>query len=294
MGVALWLSMPNSISGKQAQTPPTGTLSQDADFPRWIAIGALGLAAAYVIVFLATRQVSLGQALISAVANVGPLAILALGVRAGVARLQGLNGWPAVAAWVAGATLFAIFWYLLIAVFYGFEALLRGEGLRLQFLSGPALIWQAFQGGLVFVLIAVTASLLEQRAALQAEMAAMRQALMEKAATTGAPVAPMLVKFADELQALDRTEILAIEASDDHTVIVLPNRKLRSSTRMQDWEGKLNPELFVRVHRSHIINLDRLIGVEPAGGGRMIAFLQGGHSVPVSRAGAQALKARSI
>lgn len=292
--VALWLSLFNGNWSKQVHSPPDADPSPEPDFPRWIAIGAAGLAAAYVIVFLSTRQISLGDALVSAVANVGPLAILALAVKAGVSRMRGLKGWLAVAAWGVGAALFAIGWYVLIAIFYGLEALLRGEGLQLQFLSGPALIWQAFQGGLVFVLIAVTAAFLDRFAVLQAEIVGMRQALMDRAAAAAPVQAPMLVKFADELQALDRSEILAIEASDDQTVIVLPTRKVRSSTRMQDWEEQLDPVLFVRVHRSHIINLDRLIAVEPSGGGRMIAHLQGGHSVPVSRAGALVLKARSI
>jgi two-component system, LytTR family, response regulator len=267
---------------------------QDSMFPRWIALGAVGLAAAYVIVFLATRDQSLGEALVSAVANVAPLALLALGVKAGVTRVQGLQGWWAVGAWAAGATLFAVCWYLLIAVFYGLEAALRGDGLKLRFLTGPALIWQAFQGGLVVVLIAVTAHFLDARARLLAELAAAQDALNERAVVASSGSAPMLVKFADELQALDTTEILTIEAADDHTVIVLPTRRVRSANRMQDWERQLDPSRFLRAHRSHIINLDRLISVEPSGGGRMIAHLESGHSVPVSRAGALALKARSL
>ena len=49
-------------------------------------------------------------------------------------------------------------------------------------------------------------------------------------------------------------------------------------------EAALDPGKFVRIHRSYILNLERLARVEAANDNR-IAILVDGHKLPVSRAG---------
>ena len=59
---------------------------------------------------------------------------------------------------------------------------------------------------------------------------------------------------------------------------------------LAEFERRLDPRQFARVHRSAIINLDRLRVAESAGGGRMVAHMDDGAVVPVSRAGAALLR----
>lgn len=51
-----------------------------------------------------------------------------------------------------------------------------------------------------------------------------------------------------------------------------------------------DPQRFIRVHRSRIINIDYLDHAEPAGGGRLVARMTNGTAVQLSRTGSQALR----
>lgn len=62
---------------------------------------------------------------------------------------------------------------------------------------------------------------------------------------------------------------------------------------LAELEAKLPHDMFIRVHRSTIINLAYLVRAEPAGSGRMILHLPGG-PVDASRSGAQLLRQRVL
>ena len=52
----------------------------------------------------------------------------------------------------------------------------------------------------------------------------------------------------------------------------------------------LDPDRFVRVHRSYVLNLDRIARVEPYAKDSRVAVLSDGREVPVSRTGYQRLR----
>ena len=53
---------------------------------------------------------------------------------------------------------------------------------------------------------------------------------------------------------------------------------------------RLDPQRFLGVHRSAIINIDHLDHAELAGGGRLIAYMIDGNAVPLSGSGSQTLR----
>ncbi|MEN8375958.1 MAG: LytTR family DNA-binding domain-containing protein [Gemmatimonadota bacterium] len=53
---------------------------------------------------------------------------------------------------------------------------------------------------------------------------------------------------------------------------------------MKDLERRLDPDRFVRTHRSAIVNLDRVEEIRPDRNGRLLIWLDGGASVPLGRA----------
>ena len=55
-------------------------------------------------------------------------------------------------------------------------------------------------------------------------------------------------------------------------------------------EAALDPERFVRVHRSFVIALDRVARIEPYAKDSRIAVLKDGTEIPVSRGGYQRLR----
>jgi two-component system LytT family response regulator len=56
-------------------------------------------------------------------------------------------------------------------------------------------------------------------------------------------------------------------------------------------EAALDPARFLRIHRSYIVNLERVERVEPYGKESHVAVLRGGTQLPVSRAGYARLRA---
>ena len=57
-------------------------------------------------------------------------------------------------------------------------------------------------------------------------------------------------------------EILYIKSDADYTEIVLPNKKHLSSESLRFWSENLNPESFLRIHKSYIINFNQLKMIE--------------------------------
>lgn len=61
-----------------------------------------------------------------------------------------------------------------------------------------------------------------------------------------------------------------------------------------DFEQALQSVRFIRVHRSHIVNVARIERAEPAGGGRMLLHMDNGEAVQTSRAGTRLLRDRIL
>ena len=76
-----------------------------------------------------------------------------------------------------------------------------------------------------------------------------------------------------------------IRARDDYAGIVVRGRELLKQQTLTDLEGRLDPGRFVRIHRSFILNLDRLARLELATRDRHVAVLNDGTQLSVSRVG---------
>jgi two-component system LytT family response regulator len=74
--------------------------------------------------------------------------------------------------------------------------------------------------------------------------------------------------------------VIAHEGSARHVLHLSPSRL----------EARLDARRLARVHRAHIVNLDRVRAFRPDAGGNLEAELQDGARVPVSRARAQELR----
>lgn len=68
----------------------------------------------------------------------------------------------------------------------------------------------------------------------------------------------VLVHFNKKLITIKCEDIIWIEAYGDYSKIHTSNQVYLSNFGISDLEQKLNPKMFLRVHRSSIINLDRV------------------------------------
>ncbi len=104
----------------------------------------------------------------------------------------------------------------------------------------------------------------------------------------------IFVQKSDKLLNIEVTDILHLEASGDYTVLTTDTDQFVSSSGISKLENKLNPEMFIRIHRSTIINLEKLKEIEKHFNGGLIVKMQNGKTFPVSRTYAKAIKEKVI
>ncbi|HLY16404.1 MAG TPA: protein kinase [Bryobacteraceae bacterium] len=80
------------------------------------------------------------------------------------------------------------------------------------------------------------------------------------------------------------------EAQDDYVALKSEKKSYLKQQTISSLEGMLDPARFIRIHRSHIVNLDRVAKIEAYTKDSKIAVLRDGTQLPVSRAGYARLK----
>jgi DNA-binding LytR/AlgR family response regulator len=87
--------------------------------------------------------------------------------------------------------------------------------------------------------------------------------------------------------------VVAVHANAHYTTIFDGTTKLFCPLPISDVESRLDNSRFVRVHRSHIVNIERVVRVKRAGDSGMVELAAADHyAVPVSRSRVGWLKSR--
>jgi two-component system, LytTR family, response regulator len=82
-----------------------------------------------------------------------------------------------------------------------------------------------------------------------------------------------------------------VEAQDDYVALATEGKKHLKQQTISSLEAALDPSRFLRIHRSYIVNLERVVKVEPYAKDTHVAVLSNGVQIPVSRAGYARLRA---
>ncbi|WP_028885668.1 LytR/AlgR family response regulator transcription factor [Teredinibacter turnerae] len=99
------------------------------------------------------------------------------------------------------------------------------------------------------------------------------------------PINRILVREKGDVHVVMTRDIIALEAADDYVVIHTAQQKLIKQERLSKLETRLDPRQFCRIHRSAIINLDYLAGIETETKDSRLANLKNGMQLAISRAG---------
>jgi two-component system LytT family response regulator len=86
------------------------------------------------------------------------------------------------------------------------------------------------------------------------------------------------------------SEIERIQGADDYATIVTRAKEYLVSVRLGDLENHLASESFLRIHRSHLINLDYVTSMQPADAARLEVVMKSGARITASRAGSKRLR----
>jgi two-component system, LytTR family, response regulator len=120
--------------------------------------------------------------------------------------------------------------------------------------------------------------------------AAAQQSLLDSAAESPAQQQRIVVKTGGKIKIIPLEDVHFLEASDDYVKIHTHNGAFLKNRTMGYFEQVLDPNRFVRTHRSYIINVQQVTRIEPYEKDGHLCILSSGAQVPVSKAGYVKLK----
>lgn len=102
----------------------------------------------------------------------------------------------------------------------------------------------------------------------------------------------LMIKLANRVVLLRVDEIDWIEADGNYAKLHVGKKAHLLREKMQDLETQLDPERFVRIHRSIIVNLERIKELHPHFNGDYIVVLEDGSQLKLSRSRRENLESR--
>jgi len=107
--------------------------------------------------------------------------------------------------------------------------------------------------------------------------------------SASSPLTRLFVREKEAIIPIDVGHVTRIEAHGDYVLVHAAGRRHMMRTNLQDLEAGLGAR-FLRVHRSHVVNLDRVVRFEPYDATRLCVVLSDGSRVTASRARSQELR----
>ncbi len=108
--------------------------------------------------------------------------------------------------------------------------------------------------------------------------------------TAGECTERIVVKEGTRVQIIPVEKLDYAEAQDDYVALCSQGKKYLKQQTISSLEAVLDPKNFVRIHRSYLVNLERVTRLEPYGRDTHVAILADGTRLPVSRAGLKRLE----
>jgi two-component system, LytTR family, response regulator len=108
---------------------------------------------------------------------------------------------------------------------------------------------------------------------------------LAEAVRSRGPLERVLIRDGAQVHVLPVDRIDYVEAQDDYVCFVADGRQYLKDQTLAAVEGLLDPARFVRIHRSYLLNIERIARVELYAKDSRVAILRDGRRLPVSRAG---------
>jgi two-component system LytT family response regulator len=100
----------------------------------------------------------------------------------------------------------------------------------------------------------------------------------------------IVVKDGTKVHIIPMAKLDYVEAQDDYIALRSEKKNYLKQQTISSIETQLDPKKFVRIHRSYIVNLERIARIEPYTKDSRVAVLTDGTQLPVSRSGHVKLK----
>ena len=250
--------------------------------------GSLIVFAAYAIVLSVGHDSSVWNALPGSAVNTISTVLF------GVVVYQIVRGWllkQALPVQLIGHLVlcgaYALLTYWLLVVLLG--AISGASVIQFNVVPFPvrASVWQMLEDATVYGIIAAFAN----RGSGNPEVTLV---LNDTGDETRPGLSRYFIRSGDEIQPIDVHSIVSISGADDYAEVATLDGKHLVRMTLAEFEKSLDPARFIRVHRSRIVNVERIARAEPAGGGRLLLHMQDGEAIPASRTGSRLLRDRVL
>jgi two-component system LytT family response regulator len=247
--------------------------------------------AAYSVTLAIANDLDPLSAMAGGAANTVPVVVFgAAARRAIVDRLIGRPLPVQIVGHAALAAAYALLAYWLLVVLIGLK-----EGRSpLQFMVEPfstrAMSWQLLENLTTYAVIALVTYL----QARPAPAAAAPPQVVEVSPEPARAISRYFIRSGDDIHPIDVDAIISIAGADDYAEVATTSGRHLVRMTLAELEQSLDPARFLRVHRSRIVNVDRIARAEPAGGGRLLLHMEDGEAVTASRAGTRKLRDRLL
>lgn len=118
-----------------------------------------------------------------------------------------------------------------------------------------------------------------------------RSAASEARAVLGSgPLERILIRDGGRIVPVAVREIERVEADGDYAAVRARGKTLLVNLPLGDFEARLDPAQFVRVHRSHLVNLDYVEAIEPFDNSQLLVRMKDGTKITASRTASKRLR----
>lgn len=242
---------------------------------------------AYTATLMVANDLSLLKAAPGGAANTLPVIVFGLVVRRVI--VERLMGRPiAVQAighlLLAGAYSMLAYWLLIVLL--GLREAGSPFDFTVQNFVTRGMAWQLLENLTTYALLACITYLRARPEPGPAQPAAERE--------PARAISRYFIKSGDDIHPIDVDSIISIAGADDYAEVATTSGRHLVRMTLAELEQSLDPARFLRVHRSRIVNVDRVARAEPAGGGRLLLHMEDGEAVTASRAGSRRLRDRLL
>jgi two-component system LytT family response regulator len=111
-----------------------------------------------------------------------------------------------------------------------------------------------------------------------------------RGALAPAPLRRLFARVGERIVPIPTAGILRIQARGDYAEVHAPGGPFLLHLSLSELAGRLDPDRFVQVHRSHIVNLDAVKLLRPHDERRLFVVLTNGEEIVASRSASETLR----
>ena len=104
------------------------------------------------------------------------------------------------------------------------------------------------------------------------------------------PLSRLFVRDSNRIVPIPLASLERAQGADDYVTICTATKQYLVSIRLSDLEERLRGTNFLRIHRSHLINLEFVTSIEPYDASRVEVVMKSGVRIVASRTGSKRLR----